>query len=601
MNFINSIKDNIEDIKDKIDDANFDGHRIGNFVDDLSCIDEVIANVKECHTSAFRTVELCTETLKSGSSLVKCGETIASSLLSGKMDPESFEVIADLIDGDMSKQARSLAVNMKDDSTECISLAVKMVDSLQKSVDALPNFMENFVEGEAEKKLLEEGLTHEERELAGGKITDSAERELKSCVTAIEELKLLTAIDAGRNAFDAIKGKSELCNRIFQMIKKFAGDVVEISTAITNKDAGDVIKKIKDGSILRAIGLGKYIKQFASACKRIMDMIISLFHGAAEKLGSLWKALSHAKDVMVKSLTDVVDARALCTEASEEAGQLKETTASFVDVQGMVGKFKKNDANQQQERGVDSIGGGNPLDAALETARKLEKKMEGAAMKMMTAAKSVGDAFTSLPSIITDGIKDATDDDDDDAVAKESAAKARSGGDVNSDVHDLEAATASVENANIAQILTSVKDEVTNIPDKVDTCREMVDGCGEFADLAKSAVNSFLHGKWTLETAINYINKMCKLVSFSDLMEALAAQVQKLIKAIATFLKVISAKIQEIVDNPLAGLGGMVDDLNIDGHRIDNFLKNNDVPGEDLLKGGLNMMGSLFGKKDGGD
>jgi hypothetical protein len=146
-----------------------------------------------------------------------------------------------------------------------------------------------------------------------------------------------------------------------------------------------------------------------------------------------------------------------------------------------------------------------------------------------------------------------------------------------------------------------VKDEVTNIPDKVDTCREMVDGCGEFADLAKSAVNSFLHGKWTLDSAINYINKMCKLVSFSDLMEALAAQVQKLIKAIATFLKVISAKIQEIVDNPLAGLGGMVDDLNIDGHRIDNFLKNNDVPGEDLLKGGLNMMGSLFGKKDGGD
>jgi hypothetical protein len=384
------------------------------------------------------------------------------------------------------------------------------------------------------------------------------------------------------------------------MIKKFASDVVEISTAITNKDAGDVIKKIKDGSILRAIGLGKYIKQFASACKRIMDMIIALFHGAAEKLGALWKALSHAKDVMVKSLTDVVDARALCTEASEEAGQLKETTASFVDVKGLVGKFKKKDANRQ-DRGVGDTrsGGGNPLDAALETARKLEKKMEGAAMKMLNAAKSVGDAFTSLPSIITDGIKDATDDDDD--VANESAAKARSGGNVDSDVNDLEAATASVENANIAEILTSVKDEVTNIPGKVDTCREMVDGCGEFADLAKSAVNSFLHGKWTLETAINYINKMCKLVSFSDMMEALAAQVQKLIKAIATFLKVISAKIQEIVDNPLAGLGDMVDDLNIDGHRIDNFLKNNDVPGEDLIKGGLNLMGGMFGKKDGGD
>jgi hypothetical protein len=58
---------------------------------------------------------------------------------------------------------------------------------------------------------------------------------------------------------------------------------------------------------------------------------------------------------------------------------------------------------------------------------------------------------------------------------------------------------------------------------------------------------------------------MCRLVSFSDLLEELAGQVRKLIKAISTFLRAISAKIQSIVDNPLDNMVDAAGDLVSDG------------------------------------
>ena len=543
MDLFNRMKDKAEDFGDGVKDR----------IDDLSCVDEVVTHVKVCHASALRTVELCSSTLATGASLVACGESIRRSLMEGGgLGPESFGVIADLIDGDKSREARSLAVAMEGRSKECISLSVEMVESLQRSVDALPGFAEKFVEDEAEKRLVAEGLADEERELADGSATDVAERELGACIDAIADLRLLTAIDAGRNAFESIKAKSELCNRIFRVMQKFASDVVEIAGAITGRDAREVIRKVKDGSILRAIGLGRYIKQFASACKRIMDMVIELFRCAADKLSTLWRALSHAKDVMVSSLANVIDARSLCAEASEEAGRLRDSTASLFNVEDLIGKLRQRMDGDGGDRGT------NALDDAIGTAREVEAKMEGAATKMMNSARMVGEAFGGLPAIITDGIEDVPDDDGD------APAKTR-GGNVDADVLDLKTATESIENADMLEVARAIRAEVSNIPGKVDACREMVDGCSDFADRARSAIDSFLHGEWTLETAIKHIREMCRLVSFSDLLEELAGQVRKLIKAISTFLRAISAKIQSIVDNPLDNMVDAAGDLVSDG------------------------------------
>ena len=335
-------------------------------------------------------------------------------------------------------------------------------------------------------------------------------------------------------------------------MQKFASDVVEIAGAITGRDAREVTRKVKDGSILRAIGLGRYIKQCASACKRIMDMVIELFRCAAGKLSSLWRALSHAKDVMVSSLADVIDARSLCAEASVEAGRLRDSTASLCNVESLIGKLRQRKDGDGGGKGADA------LDDAIGTAREVEAKMEGAATKMMNSARMVGEAFGGLPAIITDGIEDVPDDDGD------AAAKTR-GGNVDADVLDLKMATKSIENADMFEVARAIRGEVSNIPGKVDACRDMVDGCADFADRARSAIDSFLHGKWTLEAAIMHLREMCRLVSFSDLLEELAGQVRKLIKAISSFLRAISAKIQSIADNPLDNMVDGAGDLVSDG------------------------------------
>ena len=58
-------------------------------------------------------------------------------------------MIADLIDGDKTNEAKELAITMKGKSTECISLSMQMINSLEKSVDALPDVIESYIEKKA--------------------------------------------------------------------------------------------------------------------------------------------------------------------------------------------------------------------------------------------------------------------------------------------------------------------------------------------------------------------------------------------------------------------------------------------------------------------
>jgi len=496
-------------------------------------------------------VELCNSTLATGKRLVSCGNEIEQSLVGAASDisAESFAVIADLIDGDKTKEARDLAVTMKDKSTECISLSMQMVKSLEKSVDALPDIIESYIEKKAQQSITDE-LTTEEREMASG-IDDDAE-ELTRCIDAIENLKLLTAIEAG-------KSKSQVCHRIFEIIRKFATDITSITEAISNMDASAVISKVKDGSILKVIGLSKYIKQFAEGCKRVMDKIIELFHGAAGKLSTLWGALSHAKDVMVTSLTEVVNARSLCGEAGEKADTLNQMMTSLGNIEAL--KLIKSSRSTDRSMG-DAMG----------TAREVDVGMEKATSKMKGAAKMVGDEYHGLPSIITDGITDDTDDE----VSNSIGAKIR---DIDNDIQELETASKSIEESNTLHAAKSIHREMSNIPRKVDTCKDMIDSCTEFADRSKSSIDSFL-GKWSLETAVSHIKEMCRLVSFSKLMEQLADQIHRLIKAITTLLRVMSAKIQKVADQvQSSGLDSVVDAAG------------------GYVCGGLNsMMGKVFGK-----
>jgi len=392
----------------------------------------IISNVKECHTSATQTIELCTSTLVTSKQLVSCGETIQQSLIgtTRDLDADSFAVIADLIDGDKTKEAKDLAVTMKDRSSECISLSIQMVESLEKSVDALPDVIEKYIEKKAQQSVTND-LSIEERDMVDGGGIEKDIGELQRCVDNIENLNLLTAIESGKNAFTAIKEKSTLCHTIFDMIKKFAGDVDVIATAVSNMDASTMLEKVKDGSILKAIGLSKFIKQLAEGWQTLMDKVIELFHSAAGKLSTLWRALSNAKDVMVRVLTEVVNAKSLCGEVNEKAEKLKQMTISLGSVEAI--------------NLVKSLGGkrDRSISDASDTSRGIDDGIEAACSQLKSASKSVGDEYANLPSIITDGITDTEEDNDE---INSFSAHIR---DVSGDIKQLEDATKAIEDADI--------------------------------------------------------------------------------------------------------------------------------------------------------
>jgi len=507
----------------------------------------IIRSMKQCHSAAKQTVELCTSTLSTGNNLVSCSNEINQSLIGAASDisAESFAVIADLIRGDKTKEARDLAITMKGQSTQCISLSMQMVDSLEKSVEALPDIVVNYVEEKARRSVTGE-LTAEDW---GSAIDiDKDEEELICCIDAIEHLKLLTAIEAGKRSFKAIQLKSRLCHSIFGIIKKYAEDILSITEAVSDRDASTVVSKVKDGSIVRsilkAIGLSKYIKQFAEGCKRLMDKIVELFKGTAGKLSTLWGALSHAKDVMVRSLTEVGNARSLCDEAGRNAEKLKSMTTSLRNIEALKLVNKSHNNGSTAHRSMDDAAG---------TARDIDDEISDAVLKMKRAAKMVGDEYRSLPSIITDGITDDGEVYDTSVVGI--GAKIR---DIGNDIRELETASKSIEESNVIHAAMSIHREMSNVPRHVDTCQDMIESCTAFADQSKSSIDSFL-GKWTLETAVTNVKEMCRLVSFAKLMEDLADQIHRLIRAITTLLRVMSAKIGTVADQvQSSGLNSVV-------------------------------------------
>jgi len=486
-------------------------------------LETAIQNIQSCHNAAKQTITLCTSTISTGDKLVTTGESIKDSLIGAvtDLDAESFAIIADLMDGDMAHEAKHLAGSMREHSNKCMELSMTMVKSLEESVDALPDSIESYIEKKAQQSITDE-LSTEERGLASNIEEDV--KELTSCIDAIDNLKLLTAIQSGSNAFVAIASKSEICRKIFGIIRKFATSITTITEAILALDVSAVISKVKD--ILTAIGLCRYIKQFAEGCKGLMEKIVTLFEGAADKLSLLWKALSSAKDKMAESLKDVIDAQSFCEKAGEKMKQLRRSTDGMdrqLNPESPLTLLK----SFNQTRFGDSIN----------VTREIDDEMVAAKSKMENAANMIYQEYKSLPPMITDGISDTVDDDDDVQLAKTSIAT------MESELDDMEKSIDTINSADSLQAGKVLYNEVSNLPQKIDACQDMIDVCRDCASKGQLSIDSFL-GKWSLETAVSQIQQMCRLVSTSSFMKEVVVHIQRILLVMSRLLKELKKRVQ---------------------------------------------------------
>mmetsp|Transcript_17150 Transcript_17150/g.25870 ORF Transcript_17150/g.25870 Transcript_17150/m.25870 type:complete len:548 (+) Transcript_17150:263-1906(+) len=490
-------------------------------------LETAIQNIQSCHNAAKQTITLCTSTISTGDKLVTTGESIKDSLIGAvtDLDAESFAIIADLMDGDMAREAKYLAASMREHSNKCVELSMTMVKSLEESVDALPDSIESYIEKKAQQSITDE-LSSEERGLASNIEEDV--KELSSCIDAIDNLKLLTAIQSGSNAFVAIASKSEICRKIFGIIRKFAISITTITEAILALDVSAVISKVKD--ILTAIGLCRYIKQFAEGCKGLMEKIVTLFEGAANKLSLLWKALSSAKDKMAESLKDVIDAQSFCEKAGEKMKQLRRST------DGM-----ERQLNPESPLTLLKSFNHNRFGDSINVTREIDDEMVAAKSKMENAANMIYQEYKSLPPMITDGISDTVDDDDDVELAKTRIAS------MESELDDMEKSIDTINSADSLQAGKVLYNEVSNLPQKIDACQDMIDVCRDCASKGQLSIDSFL-GKWSLETAVSQIQQMCRLVSTSSFMKEVVQHIQRILLVMSRLLQELKKRVKSVAN-----------------------------------------------------
>lgn len=494
-------------------------------------LETALQSIQNCNNAAKQTINLCTSTLSTGNNLVSLGKSIQDSLLGAvtDLDAESFAVIADLIDGDMTREAKTLATSMREQSDRCIELSMSMVKSLEESVDELPDTIERYIEKKAQQAITEE-LSTEERGLTSNINKDIDE--LSTCIKAIDNLKLLTAIQSGSNAFMAIASKSEICRKVFDVIRKFATSITSITQSILELDISAVISKVKD--ILTAIGLCRYIKEFAEGCRGLMEKIVDLFEGAADKLSLLWKALTSAKDRMTDCLADVVDAHSFCDAAGEKMKLLRNL---------MDGIDERLNPDSPLTLVTKSFSGSSKLGDSINVAREIDEQVAAAKSKMEHAANAIAKEYNTLPPMITDGISEPIDDDD---VEVEAAAKSQIAK-MESELEEFEKSLDMIKSTDNS--LTSGKlfyNQVSSLPRKMDTCEQMIDICRNCASKGKLSIDTFL-GKWSLETAVSQIQQMCRLVSTSRILEKNVMHIRRMLLLMSRFLKEIMKQVKSTV------------------------------------------------------
>ncbi|KAL7450178.1 hypothetical protein ACHAWC_002139 [Mediolabrus comicus] len=493
-------------------------------------LETALQSVQNCNNAAKQTINLCTSTLSTGDNLVTLGKSIQDSLLGAvtDLDAESFAVIADLIDGDMTREAKTLATSMREQSDQCIELSMSMVKSLEDSVDELPDTIERYIEKKAQQAITEE-LSTEERGLTGN-ITKDID-ELSTCIDAIDNLKLLTAIQSGSNAFMAIASKSEICRKVFDVIRKFATSITSITQSILELDISAVISKVKD--ILTAIGLCRYIKEFAEGCRGLMEKIVDLFEGAADKLSLLWKALTSAKERMADCLADVIDAHSFCDTAGEKMKLLRNS------MDGIDERFNPDSPLTILTK---SFSGSSRLGDSINVAREIDDQVAAAKSKMEHAANAIAKEYKCLPPMITDGISESIDDDRDvEVAAKSQIAK------MESELKEFEKSLDMIKSTDNS--LTSGKllyNQVSSLPRKMDTCEQMIDICRNCASKGKLSIDTFL-GKWSLETAVSQIQQMCRLVITSRLLEEVAMHIRRMLLVMSRLLEEIMKQVKSTV------------------------------------------------------
>jgi gas vesicle protein len=461
-----------------------------------------------------------------------------------------LDTIKDLTDGEKVLAAKELASGLDVAAKVCVEKSIEMIDAMDQGVDSLPQMLQDMIEKEDEEgddddidtSLLEDV----EKDL----------KDVKTCITSIQSLNLVTGLKVGLEAFTQLADKAKRSRSLFDKVSDFASEIVEITKAFHELKVQDVVSKSKQ--LLRCLRMTDVMKQLAQAAPgHLMEMLSDLFQNLAERISKLWAALAFAKDCMQDCLVHVQEARQLCSDAKDTSMNLLNKSMAIRDrLDSVVG----DDINMKSIQSVRELScSGGEIQEAIDLAKNMDDIVLECSGKTTAMVDRVVEGFRNIPEILTEGIEPNT------AGKHESDPEHV---DVEGDITELEEAKVAIESANVVSAARAGVRGFAGVSAKAGACNDMLQLVQTFATDCIDTIESFM-GAWDLEAATNKIMEMCRLVSLGELMKQFASQIKRLAIAMIELMRASASKYQSL---DMGDLGERIEDVKEQvEERLENF------------------------------
>jgi len=520
---------------------------------------------KQCHKSAVGTSELCNETIAKAKEMVGFGlelkETLDGLSGGGLLEASKFEVISDLVDGDVIRDAISLAGDMQGLSLACVDKSQEMIGAMERGVDCLPDFLESHIENK-----MEEAVTRGSSNDPELPDIESHERDLKKLLSGVEDVNIFTIVTAGKEAFDGLTRKGKLCEEMFCTIQSFANNVAGTSETMRNLEidnVGSMIGNMKDlaKDVWRCLRLSGLIKSFAEGVERLIKWIIKLFNKASSKLSSIWGALANAKDRLTACLKNVCQAMHLCDDAKSKSITLCETSNQ---IRGYFMNLLK--MNKSSIYAFKELADGEEIKTVIDLTRNMDDVLGDCVKAVIVMIQEVTKAITSLPDVLREDMHQ-------DLSRSISHNEARgvidkSTVDVSNDVEELNKIRRAIEKSSLLDTAQTCADGFEGIESKMKLCGEMVLQSRGFAETSLETIGSF-NGVWNIESAQLHLRELTDILSLGETFKLVSEQIIFLIEASLQVMEAVVKKMKGIDCVP-DEIQNVVEDI---GNKFSKFFK----------------------------
>jgi len=392
--------------------------------------------------------------------------------------------------------------------------------------------------------------------------------DVQECLKAIQELNLFTAVKVGVQALEQFSLKAKVSRDMFDSISGYSQNVSVITEAFSNLDVVTIVHKVKD--IWKCLKLSGLMKTLAEGLGKLINLVIDLFEATSSKVAGLWKALAFAKDCMKDCVDHAKQARALCENAASKSSTLMERSIFIKDQLEDMGELNAGSISAFRK-----LSDGEEINTAIAIATEMDDIVLQCTNTAVAMVDRVREGFANLPPMVTEGIPESAGTSESDPEAA----------DVEQNIVDLEASKDAIENANLLAAVHAGTRGFSNVSDNVVVAKELLALVQSFAETCMQTIESFM-GVWDVQSAIEKIQEMCRIVNLGEMMKQFASQIKRLLLAVIALMK---ASIHKFKNMNLSELN--VGDLaNQAAEMVQKFDLN------DLKKVNLGNFGSFFKK-----